>query len=93
MRTIDADRLQKTIAIVQADNDRPPSPYPEYGTMYFYEISDMVDDEPTVDPVHAAGGCYCRECILHGDCLTEDTFHIARIENPFCCGGKLKEEK
>lgn len=64
MRTIDADRLQKTIAIIQADNDCPPSPYPEYGTMCFYEISDMVDDEPTVDPVHAAGGCYCRECAM-----------------------------
>lgn len=23
----------------------------------------IIDDEPSVDPVHAAGGCYCRECI------------------------------
>lgn len=57
------------------------------------EAIGVVENAPTIDPVHAAGACYCRECILHGDCLTEDTFHIARIENPFCCGGKLKEEK
>ena len=23
---------------------------------------DIIDDEPSVDPVHAAGGCYCFEC-------------------------------
>lgn len=22
----------------------------------------IIDDLPTIDPVHAAGGCYCREC-------------------------------
>lgn len=101
MRLIDADRLQKTIAIVQADNDRPPSPYLEYGTMYFYEISDMVDDEPTVDPVHAAGGCYCRECRYCGvPVFTEGVLLCRRGNRPerknrddFCSRGKLKEEK
>ena len=23
---------------------------------------DLICDAPTIDPVHAAGGCYCREC-------------------------------
>jgi hypothetical protein len=32
----------------------------------------------------------CKDCVIHGSCLTEDTFRIARIENPFCCGGKRK---
>lgn len=80
MRLVDADTLPYYINYAVGGSHR---------VAYHFAI----DDIPTVDPVHAAGGCYCRECILHGDCLTEGTFHIARIENPFCCGGKLKEEK
>lgn len=67
--------------------------HPQYHTWKKRDLAKAIEDAPTVDPVHAAGACYCRECILHGDCLTEGTFHIARIENPFCCGGKLKEEE
>lgn len=81
MRLIDADKLQKYIYDSGLWSDSKAA---------FYSL---IENSPTVDPVHAAGGCYCRECILHGDCLTEGTFHIARIENPFCCGGKLKEEE
>ena len=33
----------------------------------------------------------CKKCVLHGNCLTEDHFNFARIENPFCCAGKRKE--
>lgn len=25
-------------------------------------IKRAIDEQPTIDPVHAAGGCYCREC-------------------------------
>lgn len=28
----------------------------------------LIDNAPTIDPVHAAGGCYCRECAF------KDTF-------------------
>lgn len=35
----------------------------------------------------------CRDCVLHGNCLTEDIFRIARIDNPYCCGGKKMEEQ
>lgn len=24
-----------------------------------------VDDAPIIDPVHASGGCYCKECIYY----------------------------
>lgn len=33
----------------------------------------------------------CKKCVLHGNCLTEDRFSFAGIENPFCCVGKRKE--
>ena len=26
------------------------------------DILMMIQTAPTIDPVHAAGGCYCREC-------------------------------
>ena len=35
----------------------------------------------------------CKDCVTHGNCLTEDTFKIARIENPFCCGGKRRDSE
>ena len=47
-----------------------------------------VDKMPTID---AAPVVRCKDCVIHGSCLTEDTFRIARIENPFCCGGKRKD--
>ena len=33
----------------------------------------------------------CEKCVLHGNCVTEDAFVLAGIENPFCCAGKRKE--
>ena len=35
-------------------------------TLMSYEVVDMIqdciDNTPTIDPVHAAGACYCGEC-------------------------------
>lgn len=28
---------------------------------------DAVMNTPTIDPIHAAGGCYCKECKYHED--------------------------
>ena len=55
---------------------------------------------PTEDPVHAAGGCYCRECmyaehLLNGAgkryelCKYEDEDSI-RLPDDFCSLGKRK---
>ena len=41
--------------------------------------------------VNAVPVVRCEKCVLHGNCITEDTFVFARIENPFCCAGKRKE--
>ena len=50
-------------------------------------IADLAD-APTVDAVKVVR---CEKCVLHGNCITEDTFVLAGIENPFCCAGKRKE--
>lgn len=49
MRLIDADRIPY----------RNGTHGSSYDTAYRFDINVI----PTVDPVHAAGGCYCRECI------------------------------
>ena len=48
----------------------------------------QIDNAPTIDAVPVVR---CGECVSHGNCLTEDVFRIARIENPYCCGGKRRE--
>ena len=63
----------------------------EVEAVMLYEI--LSDEPPTIDPVHAAGGCYCRECSISGHCSAEDVFRIARIPDPFCCAGNNLTKK
>ena len=64
-------------------------------------VLDDMEDAPTVDPVHAAGGCYCRECRYCGAPAFTDGVLLCRRGNKperknrddFCSCGKLKEEK
>ena len=47
MRLIDADALKKTLD----------------GTGCLYSIIHMIiGNQPTINPIHEAGGCYCQEC-------------------------------
>ena len=48
----------------------------------------VIDRQPTIDAVPVVR---CEKCVLHGNCVTEDAFVLAKIENPFCCAGKRKE--
>ena len=65
------------------------------------EAIGVVENAPTVDPVHAAGGCYCRECRYCGvPVFTEGVLLCRRGNRPerknrddFCSRGKLKEEE
>ena len=45
----------------------------------------------SVKSIDAVPVVRCEKCVLHGNCVTEDAFVFARIENPFCCVGKRKE--
>lgn len=63
------------------------------------DISDCVKDEdanPTIDPVHAAGGCYCYECRMRQGLETEKTvlcgYHnCAMRKDDFCSFGKKSD--
>ena len=51
-------------------------------------VRSILHSAKTIDAVPVVR---CRECMLHGNCVTEDAFVLAGIENPFCCVGKRKE--
>lgn len=52
---------------------------------------------PIIDPVHAAGGCYCRECKDYNAddewCTVDypDIEGVHRNQNDFCSYGEPKE--
>jgi hypothetical protein len=52
MRLIDADESERLLDAWDWQDT--------YLTVRFKEM--ILDECPTVDPVHAAGACYCREC-------------------------------
>ena len=100
MRLIDANAVVKAIL---EERDKIPrtittAPY-ELGTEKPYHAGDQmrggirkalrcIEQAPTVDAVPVVR---CEKCVLHGNCVMEDTFVLAGIENPFCCAGKRKE--
>ena len=51
-------------------------------------LIELIEKAPTIDAVPVVR---CKKCVLHGNCITEDAFVLAGIENPFCCAGKRKE--
>ena len=50
-----------------------------------------VIDKAVKSPLDVEVVVRCRECVLHGNCVTENAFVLAGIKNPFCCAGKRKE--
>ena len=88
MRPIDADIFASELDFADADVcEEFPDDYCEFGFSR-ERIRKLLQDIPTVDAVPVVR---CEKCVLHGKCVTEDTFVLAGIENPFCCAGKRKE--
>ena len=71
-------------------------------TMRYFTTKNDIAEMPTIDPVYAAGGCYCRECECwlppepqecieaEGLCLNGGGFTHT---DDFCSHGIKKEEK
>ncbi len=88
-RLIDADKFKE---------------YARYNATHCVDGEDLIEPDSAIenyflsydptDPVHAAGGCYCRECINHESCAFEDTFATVRLsdERRFCGVGKQKAQ-
>ena len=75
--------------------------HPQYHTWKKRDLAKAIEDAPTIDPVHAAGGCYCWECGYSGvPVFTAGVLLCRRGNRPerknrddFCSRGKLKEEE
>lgn len=54
----------------------------------------MAENAPTIDPVHVAGACYCRECRNYNKPRLGWCSHHMDRENPddFCSWGKRRED-
>ena len=58
----------------------------------------MAENAPTIDPMHAAGACYCRECkhYDHGCCVVKryigDDHIISMPQDGFCSYGRRRED-
>ena len=61
-------------------------------------VERMIRDAPTIDAVHAAGGCYCGECVnLGSDVFDDDSFYChywgySICKDDFCSRGERREE-
>lgn len=60
----------------------------------FADVVSELDEFPTIDPVHAAGACYCRECRNYNKPRLGWCSHHMDRENPddFCSYGQRREE-
>lgn len=53
--------------LIDTDNLTYSSALPPCGERVFYISKTDILSAPTIDPIHAAGGCYCRECKQWGE--------------------------
>lgn len=92
MRLIDADLL---------DFDFDRRVFGEADENYVRGADDaigVVQNAPTIDPVHAAGGCYCRECHFYTDgrCFNPSVSRLGsprRKPDDWCNYSKQKEDE
>lgn len=92
-RLIDADDFLKWLDVGHLRNP---------GEVCFCEadVSHMIKSRATIDPVHAAGACYCRECKHLLRDLSSMEYHMCmRLRLPqkvdlddFCSYGQRLEE-
>lgn len=68
----------------------------------FADVVSELDEFPTIDPVHASGACYCRECKYQDECicriefigrnpiLEQNTYEYHPLH--FCSNGQRRED-
>lgn len=88
-RLIDANELKKRAY-----------PFPcSIGREYAVSLR-QINDTATIDHIHAAGACYCRECRYYkagdktlGDCMRfKENVYCIRIDD-FCSYGERRESE
>ena len=86
-RLIDADSLIERLKFKRRLNGNIPDKCAGYDSAIA-----QANKLPSVDPVHVAGACYCRECRNYNKPRLEWCSHDMDRENPddFCSYGQLR---
>lgn len=67
----------------------------------YNSYAEAIKNAPTIDPIHAAGGCYCRECQYshweqepcHGKMEYSCSILLREVDKNFYCGyGRRRED-
>lgn len=93
MRLIDADVLIQKIKYLSYDYEKV-----RIDTITGCLLTDFIS--PTINPVHAAGGCYCKECVYKEKNNNKNPkdywcqFHDSYMSlNGFCSEGRKDDTK
>lgn len=104
MKLIDADKLSKE---TEENMHNSPHSDPMHTAMHKHEHCHFlceIDKQPEIDPVHFAGGAYCKEC-THSELLYKEInnfaylygyhcqkYHATMPLNGFCSEGRKDKE-
>lgn len=89
MRLIDSDAL----GVGRCSKDVLPAAY----CAGWNGLLNIINDSPTIDPVHAAGACYCWECELGKKSINCpgmiycNGYHYYKNQTDFCSCGVRKD--
>lgn len=90
MKVIETAKLPALFRLLLMNN--------KYSDAIIHNMEELAESQ-SVDPVHVAGGCYCRECVYYikgadglSYCANYEDLLICMNDNNFCGYGKLKEE-
>lgn len=62
-------------------------------TYRYFQIAGDIAEAPTVDPIRAAGGCYCRECEYYlPDHICGWNSSDGWLPDDFCSYGRRRED-
>lgn len=86
MRLIDADALIERIGYSSHDYERV-----RIDTVTGCLLTDFVS--PTIDPVHAANACYCKECWYYTELGECKEFGDIMKPDEFCSRAIIKNDK
>ena len=88
MGLIDADKVNPSDVFVGIS---------DFATDCRNAVVKLLAAQPTIDPIHAAGGCYCREC-KHwendddtGYCTNPDGLDNYALPTDFCSYGMRRD--
>lgn len=87
-RFVDVDEVVEKVNNLCSDNNDNWIGIENQSFVDHADVINILEEATAVDAVEVVR---CSNCVMHGNCTTEDVFNFARVEDPFCCVGKEKK--